>query len=129
MHAEIVAEGREEARGLERRSVEDVDDDPAVVASSGGAGDGADRVGDAAAAADDATEVVLGDGDLEDEVAVLFELLDLDLVRLLDESANEELDELAHGGDPAQVPAGPSTPCVRSSLATVGDGWAPWSSQ
>ena len=47
----------------------------------------------------------------------------------IDESANEELDELAHGGDPAQVPAGPSTPCVRSSLATVGDGWAPWSSQ
>ena len=77
-------------------SVEDVDDDPAVVASAGGASDRADRARDPAAAADHAAEVVVGDGHLEDEVALFLELLDLDLIGLLDEGPDEELDQLAH---------------------------------
>src|SRR5690349_16063264 len=75
-------------------SVEDVDDDAAVDPHRGRLGDRPDRVGDAPAFADHPAEVALGDADLVDEVAVLFQLLDHDRLRVLDEGLDEKLEEL-----------------------------------
>ena len=51
------------------------------------------------AAADDLAVVVVVDGQLEHERAVvLLELLDLDLVGLVDERPDEVLEQLAHEG-------------------------------
>ena len=63
-------------------------------------GDRADRVRDAAAAADHPAEVVVGDRDLEDQVAVLLELLDHDRVGVLDQRPDEELEQVAHRQPP-----------------------------
>ena len=56
--------------------LEDFDHHTGVDPRSRRLGDGAQRVGDPAAAADHAPEVLVGDADLEEEVAVLVDLLD-----------------------------------------------------
>ena len=69
------------------------------VAHGGGLHDGAQRVGGAPAAADDLAVVVVGDRQLEDDRAVvLLELLDLHRVGLVDERADELLEQLAQPG-------------------------------
>jgi hypothetical protein len=83
------------------RSVEDVDDHAPVDPHRGRLGDRPDRVGDPSPLADHAAEVALGDADLVDEVASLFQLLDHDRLRLLDEGLDEELEQLRHRGNPA----------------------------
>ena len=62
----------------------------------GGLRDRPDRVGDPAAFADHAAEIVVGDADLVDEVAFLLELLDDDRVGVLDQRADQELQQLGH---------------------------------
>src|SRR4051794_38778692 len=77
-------------------SVEDVDDHAPVDPHRGRLGDRPDRIRDPSPFADHAAEVLVGDGDLVDEVAVLFELLDHDRLGVLDEGLDEKLQQLRH---------------------------------
>src|SRR5581483_90693 len=79
-------------------SLDDLEQDPPVLLRAARADDGAQRPRDAAAAPDHAPEVVRGDPEAQDEVAVLPFLVDADLVRLLDEPARQVLDQLGGGG-------------------------------
>lgn len=72
-------------------SVKDVDDHTPVKPNGGGLGNGADRVGHTTAFADHAPQITLGNADLIDQIPVLFQLLDLDSVRVLDQRPDEEL--------------------------------------
>ena len=87
-----------------RRSIDDVDEHATAVAHRGGLHDGAQRVGRAPAAADDLAVVVVGHRQLEDDGAVvLLEVLDLDLVRLVDERAGERLQQRRAAGASAAI--------------------------
>src|SRR5204862_5877785 len=73
------------------------DQDAAPLLDGRGLHDGAQGVGGTAALADDLAVVVVRDGELEDDSpVVLVELLDLDLVRLVDELTGEVLQQLLH---------------------------------
>src|SRR4051794_23923321 len=88
---------RHEPVAAGHRLVDDVDEDAALLAHRGGLDDGAQRVGGAPAAPDDLPVVVVGDGQLEDDRAVvLLELLDGHLVGMRDEHPGELLEEVAH---------------------------------
>src|SRR5215211_5535258 len=104
-------------------SLQDLHYDAALFLGGRGTRDGAQGVGDPAAAADHPPKVVLRHRDLEHDVAVLLQLLDRHLVRGFDQCPNQVLDELSHF-----VPVA-SMPWVRRSFAAVRDGRAPCSSQ
>src|SRR5206468_3056344 len=74
----------------------ELDQHAPVGAGGCGLGDRADRVGDAPSLPDQPPEIIGSDRHLEHEVAVLLDLLDLDGVRVLDQRAGEELDQVAH---------------------------------
>ena len=101
-------------------SVDDLDEDALSFLDAIGLHDGAQRLGRAALAADHLAAVVLGDAQLEDDrVVVLLELVNLDLVRLVDQGPGEELEQLLQA----------LIPLAFISCLTVSLGWAPCSSQ
>src|SRR4051794_1801341 len=80
-----------------RALVDDVDEDAALLLHRGGLDDRPQGVGRAAALADDPAVVVLADGQLEDDRAVLLvELLHRDLVGVVDELPGQVVEQLLH---------------------------------
>src|SRR5918994_1710688 len=89
--------------------LDDVDEHAAVVLDRRRLDHGPQRLGGAPATADDLAVVVVADGQLEHERAVvLLELLDPDAVRLVHQRARQVLEELLHPG------AAPSAGCPAS---------------
>src|SRR5262249_34522666 len=80
------------------RSLDDVDEDAPVVLDRGGLDDRPERLGGAPAASDDLSVVILVDGELEHQRAVVLLVgLHLDLVGVIDEEPREILEQLFHG--------------------------------
>jgi hypothetical protein len=73
-------------------SIKNVNDDPAVQPNRSRLGDGSNSVGHPPPFADDPPEIVLGNADLVDQIAVLFQLLDFHGVGILDQRPDEELE-------------------------------------
>src|SRR5262245_47404337 len=107
-------------------SVDDVDEDAAVLLDRRRLHDRPQGVCRASAAADDLAVVVLGDRELEhDRAVVFFELLDGHLVGMVDQLAHQRFEQFAHV---RAYRAEGSLPCVLSSLRTCGVGCAPFAS-
>ena len=81
---------------------DDLEQRPAAAAGRRGPHHRAQRAGDAALTADHLAHVVLGDVELQDRVAVAFDLLHAHGVRLVDQAASQVLDEL--GGHATKRP-------------------------
>ena len=83
----------------------------------------------AALAADHPAEVVVGDLDLEHELAALLVLLHLDLVGALDDRTDQEVDELGGGRGHEALGARGLDALGAKQAGDGGVGWAPCSSQ
>ena len=87
----------------------------------------AQGVGHPAASADHPAEVVLGDLQLEHDLAVdLLDLVDLDRIGVGDQGAGEEVEQVAQGSRPAASGRSPRFPACAAGVATVRVGRAPW---
>ena len=87
----------EEARRL-GGSVFELDVDVDAVTDGGGADDGADGVGDAAALADHAAHVVGTDAHLEADATALLDRVDADGVGIVDQRRDEQVEDRDGGG-------------------------------
>ena len=103
-------------RPIRSSSVDDLDEDPLALFGAIGLHDGAQCLGGAALAADHLAPVGLGDRQLEDDrLVVLFELVNLDLAGLVDQSLGKELEQVLQA----------LIPFAFISFLTVPVGWAP----
>lgn len=73
-------------------SVENVDDNPSIESHSRRLRNRPNRIGNPPPLADHPPQIILGNRDLIDQVAVLFELLDYDCRGVLDQRLDEELE-------------------------------------
>ncbi len=99
-------------RGRRRRrprSFDDLEQDAAILLRAARPDEGAQRPRNATAASDYAPEVVRGDPEAKDEIAVLLVLVDANLFGFLDQPARQVLDELGGGGDAFGVTTSPRT--------------------
>src|SRR5205085_7451634 len=79
--------------------VDDVDEDPPVMAGPGGLDDGPERLRGPPASSDDVPVVILVDPELQHQRALgLVERLDLHLVGMVDERLGEVLEQVARHG-------------------------------